>query len=62
MSSSTCYNKASCRACGNRLVPTRNCSHCREPVNWKCSRCPNVDDSTHVHPERRSCFVEGIAH
>ena len=62
MSNPTCYNKRSGRACGNRLYPTRTCSHCREPVNWKCSGCPNVDDSTHAHLEAQNQFAEGIVH
>lgn len=45
----TDYNKTSCRACGNALRVTKTCSHCSEPVNWKCSSCPYVDDSIHDH-------------
>jgi hypothetical protein len=62
MSSPTCYNKASCRACGNRLVATKTCRRCSEPVNWKCSICRNADDSIHAHPEWQGRFLEGIAH
>jgi hypothetical protein len=46
---STDYNRASCRACGPRLVIAKLCHYCNEPTVWNCPQCLAICDSPHVH-------------
>lgn len=41
------FNKNSCRACGNYLVPTSVCNICGEQVAWICGECGKIDEAIH---------------
>src|SRR5690606_40140832 len=43
------YTSESCRRCGSKLWPIRNCKFCSEPVLRTCRSCDNRVDSTHKH-------------
>lgn len=51
------FNKYSCRACGNYLIPTSVCNTCGEYVSWICAKCNRMEDVTHSHPYCRIYYA-----
>jgi len=40
---------ASCRSCGQYLIPVLRCNVCRESISWVCKSCQRLKDVTHMH-------------
>ena len=48
------FNKDSCRACGNILIPSIKCNNCSETILWNCSSCTNIEEYIHSHNQDKN--------